>query len=178
MSQTSIRCSVLRGGTSKGLYFDAADLPSDVDTRDAVLLAAMGSPDPRQIDGMGGAHPLTSKVAVVNRSARDDADVDYLFLQVWPDRAEVSDNQNCGNLLAGVGPYAIEEGLVAPADGVTPVRMSCSTWVRSRRKSRSASPSPTMAVTAFGRSGFAIWGGRCPVGKGPNLCEAPCKCDQ
>jgi 4-oxalomesaconate tautomerase len=120
---TAIRCSVFRGGTSKGLYFLAADLPSDVDIRDRVLLAAMGSPDPRQIDGMGGAHPLTSKVAVVRRSARDDADVDYLFLQVWPDRAEVSDNQNCGNLLAGVGPFALEEGLVAPADGVTPVRI-------------------------------------------------------
>jgi 4-oxalomesaconate tautomerase len=120
---TAIRCSVFRGGTSKGLYFVAADLPSDVDTRDRVLLAAMGSPDPRQIDGMGGAHPLTSKVAVVRRSARDDADVDYLFLQVWPDRAEVSDNQNCGNLLAGVGPFALEEGLVVPMDGVTPVRI-------------------------------------------------------
>ena len=111
MSQTAIRCSVIRGGTSKGLYFRAEDLPADRATRDAVLLAAMGSPDPREIDGMGGAHPLTSKVAVVAKSARDDADVDYLFLQVWPDRAEVSDNQNCGNLLAGVGPFALEEGL-------------------------------------------------------------------
>jgi len=120
---TAIRCSVFRGGTSKGLYFLAADLPSDVDARDRVLLAAMGSPDPRQIDGMGGAHPLTSKVAVVGRSARADADVDYLFLQVWPDRAEVSDNQNCGNLLAGVGPFALEEGLVEPVDGVTPIRI-------------------------------------------------------
>ena len=78
---TAIRCSVFRGGTSKGLYFLAADLPSDVDTRDRVLLVAMGSPDPRQIDGMGGAHPLTSKVAVLRRSARDDADVDYLSVR-------------------------------------------------------------------------------------------------
>lgn len=123
MSQTAIRCSVLRGGTSKGLYFLAEDLPPDRETRDAVLLAAMGSPDPRQIDGMGGAHPLTSKVAVVGCSSRADADVDYLFLQVWPDRAEVSDNQNCGNLLAGVGPFAVEQGLVAAVDGVTPVRI-------------------------------------------------------
>jgi len=123
MTQTAVRCSVLRGGTSKGLYFLAEDLPSDRDTRDAVLMAAMGSPDPRQIDGMGGAHPLTSKVAVVGRSARADADVDYLFLQVWPDRAEVSDNQNCGNLLAGVGPFALEEGLLEPVDGGTPVRI-------------------------------------------------------
>jgi 4-oxalomesaconate tautomerase len=113
----------MRGGTSKGLYFHTTDLPSDTATRDAVLLAAMGSPDLREIDGMGGAHPLTSKVAVVNASSRDDADVDYLFLQVWPDRAEVSDSQNCGNLLAGVGPFAIEEGLVAPGEQITDVRI-------------------------------------------------------
>lgn len=123
MRQTAIRCSVLRGGTSKGLYFLAADLPADRETRDAVLLAAMGSPDPREIDGMGGAHPLTSKVAVVGKSVRDDADIDYLFLQVWPDRAEVSENQNCGNILAGIGPFAIEEGLVAATGDVTSVRV-------------------------------------------------------
>ena len=120
-SQRAIPCSVIRGGTSKGLYFHARDLPSDVTTRDAVLLAAMGAPDVREIDGMGGGHPLTSKVAVIQRSQREDADIDYLFLQVWPDRAEVSDNQNCGNLLAGVGPFAIEEGLVSARDGVTEV---------------------------------------------------------
>jgi 4-oxalomesaconate tautomerase len=123
VSQTAIPSSVLRGGTSKGLYFLAADLPNDRAVRDAVLLAAMGSPDEREIDGMGGGHPLTSKVAVVSRSARADADVDYLFLQVWPDRAEVSDNQNCGNLLAGVGPFALEQGLIAAHDGVTDVRI-------------------------------------------------------
>jgi 4-oxalomesaconate tautomerase len=123
MRQTAIRCSVYRGGTSKGLYFHAGDLPADRATRDAVLLAAMGSPDRREIDGMGGAHPLTSKVAVVKASSRADADVDYLFLQVWPDRAEVSDNQNCGNLLAGVGPFAIEEGLVAAKGAVTEIRI-------------------------------------------------------
>jgi 4-oxalomesaconate tautomerase len=123
MRQTAIRCSVIRGGTSKGLYFLADDLPQDPATRDAVLLAAMGSPDPRQIDGMGGAHPLTSKVAVVRRSTRRDADVDYLFLQVWPDRAEVSDNQNCGNLLAGVGPFALESSLLPAADETTDVRI-------------------------------------------------------
>ena len=123
---TAISCSVMRGGTSKGLVFLADDLPGDRATRDAVLLAAMGSPDERQIDGMGGSHPLTSKVAVVNRSPRDDADVEYLFLQVWPDRAEVSDGQNCGNMLAAVGPFAIEQGLVAAGDQVTPVRI----WMR------------------------------------------------
>ena len=118
-----IRCSVIRGGTSKGLYFHAGDLPHAGPTRDAVLLAAMGSPDTREIDGMGGGHPLTSKVAVVRPSQREDADVDYLFLQVWPDRAEVSDAQNCGNLLAGVGPFAIEEGLIAATGDTTKVRI-------------------------------------------------------
>jgi 4-oxalomesaconate tautomerase len=123
MAQTSLRCSLLRGGTSKGLYFRAEDLPEDRATRDAVLMAAMGSPDPRQIDGVGGAHPLTSKVAVVGPSSRPDADVNYLFLQVWPDRAEVSDNQNCGNMLAGVGPFALEEGMIPATDGTTTVRI-------------------------------------------------------
>jgi 4-oxalomesaconate tautomerase len=123
VNQTAISCSVIRGGTSKGLYFHTADLPADRETRDSVLLAAMGSPDPREIDGMGGAHPLTSKVAVVQASNRADADVDYLFLQVWPDRAEVSDNQNCGNLLAGVGPFALEEKLVAATGDLTAVRI-------------------------------------------------------
>jgi 4-oxalomesaconate tautomerase len=122
-SQTPIRCLVFRGGTSKGLYFHASDLPSDVSTRDAVLLAAMGAPDAREIDGMGGGHPLTSKVAVIKKSLRDDADVDYLFLQVWPDRAEVSDNQNCGNLLAGVGPFALEEGLLEAGNATSEVRI-------------------------------------------------------
>ena len=126
MTQTAIPCAVMRGGTSKGLVFLAGDLPADTATRDAVLLAAMGSPDGRQIDGMGGAHPLTSKVAVVSPSARADADVEYLFLQVWPDRAEVSDSQNCGNMLAAVGPFAIEQGLVPVAGPVTPVRI----WMR------------------------------------------------
>lgn len=121
--QTAIPCSVLRGGTSKGLYFLASDLPADVATRDAVLLAAMGSPDVREIDGMGGGHPLTSKVAVVSKSERAGADVDYLFLQVWPDRAEVSDQQNCGNILAGVGPFAIEQGLVDATGDITSVRI-------------------------------------------------------
>jgi 4-oxalomesaconate tautomerase len=113
----------MRGGTSKGLYFHARDLPADRATRDRVLLAAMGSPDPRQIDGLGGAHPLTSKVAVVAPSTRKDADVDYLFLQVVVDRAEVSDSQNCGNILAGIGPWAIENGLVPVRGPVTPVRI-------------------------------------------------------
>ncbi|NML12692.1 4-oxalomesaconate tautomerase [Sphingobium sp. AR-3-1] len=102
----------MRGGTSKGGYFLAEDLPADTAARDAFLLRVMGSPDPRQIDGMGGADPLTSKVAVVKKSARDGVDVDYLFLQVFVDKAVVSDAQNCGNILAGIGPFAIERGLV------------------------------------------------------------------
>lgn len=121
--QTAIPCMIFRGGTSKGLYFLEQDLPSDPALRDQVLLAAMGSPDPRQIDGLGGADSLTSKVAIVSQSARPDADVDYLFLQVSVAEALVSDRQNCGNLLAAVGPFAIERGLVAARDGVTEVRI-------------------------------------------------------
>jgi len=120
---TAIPCTVMRGGTSKGLYFLERDLPADAKTRDAVLLAAMGSPDVRQIDGMGGAHPLTSKVAVVSKVTRNDADVDYLFLQVVVDKAEVSDSQPCGNLLAGVGQFAIEKGLVKAGSPTTNVRI-------------------------------------------------------
>jgi 4-oxalomesaconate tautomerase len=111
----------MRGGTSKGGYFLKDDLSADPAERDAFLLRAMGSPDPRQIDGMGGADPLTSKVAVVSKSEREGVDVDYLFLQVFVDQAIVSDAQNCGNILAGVGPFAIERGLVAAADGATRV---------------------------------------------------------
>jgi 4-oxalomesaconate tautomerase len=121
--QTPVPCTVMRGGTSKGLYFRAQDLPPDTALRDRVLQAAMGSPDPRQIDGMGGAHPLTSKVAIVGPATRPDADVDYLFLQVVVNEARVDTSQNCGNLLAGVGPFAIEKGLVRAQDGVTDVRI-------------------------------------------------------
>jgi 4-oxalomesaconate tautomerase len=111
----------MRGGTSKGGYFLKDDLPADPEARNALLLRIMGSPDPRQIDGMGGADPLTSKVAVVSKSSREGVDVDYLFLQVFVDQALVSDAQNCGNILAGIGPFAIERGLVAARDGETKV---------------------------------------------------------
>lgn len=111
----------MRGGTSKGGYFLREDLPADPSERDAFLLRAMGSPDPRQIDGMGGADPLTSKVAVVAKSVREGIDVDYLFLQVFVDQALVSGQQNCGNILAGVGPFAIERGLVEPVSEETRV---------------------------------------------------------
>jgi 4-oxalomesaconate tautomerase len=119
----AIPATLMRGGTSKGLYFNVRDLPRERSARDRVLLAAMGSPDIRQIDGVGGAHPLTSKVAVIGPATRPDADVDYLFLQVAVDKAEVSDSQNCGNILAGVGPWAIENGMVSPAGATTPVRI-------------------------------------------------------
>ncbi|WP_267882479.1 4-oxalomesaconate tautomerase [Streptomyces sp. NRRL S-15] len=118
-----VRCLLMRGGTSKGAYFLADDLPRDPAARDDLLLRTMGSPDPRQIDGLGGAHPLTSKVAVVSVPDDPDVDVDYLFLQVAVDAAEVSDRQNCGNLLAAVGPFAVERGLVAAGDGHTSVRI-------------------------------------------------------
>lgn len=117
----SIRCMWMRGGTSKGGYFIADDLPAGKTDRDALLLRVMGSPDIRQIDGMGGADPLTSKVAVVKLSDREGVDVDYLFLQVVVDRPLVSDAQNCGNILAGVAPFAIERGLVAGHGEETPV---------------------------------------------------------
>ena len=116
-----VRCMWMRGGTSKGGYFLREDLPADVAARDAFLLGMMGSPDLLQIDGMGGADPLTSKVAVVSRSERPGIDVDYLFLQVFVDQAIVSDAQNCGNILAGVGPFAIERGLVAATGDETRV---------------------------------------------------------
>ncbi|HET6833376.1 MAG TPA: 4-oxalomesaconate tautomerase [Acidimicrobiales bacterium] len=112
-----IRCMVMRGGTSKGLYFLADDLPADEVARDLLLLGIMGSPDDRQIDGLGGAHPLTSKVAVVGPGTDGNGDVDYHFLQVVVDQAVVTDRQNCGNLLAGVAPFALERGLVEPPPG-------------------------------------------------------------
>lgn len=116
-----VPCMWMRGGTSKGAFFLAEDLPADIAARDHFLLRVMGSPDPRQIDGMGGADPLTSKVAVVSKSARPGVDVEYLFLQVFVDQPIVTDAQNCGNMLAGVGPFAIERGLVAAVDGKTNV---------------------------------------------------------
>ena len=116
-----VPCMWMRGGTSTGGYFLKSDLPEGVAERDAFLLRVMGSPDARQIDGMGGADPLTSKVAVVSRSEREGVDVDYLFLQVFVDQPIVTDAQNCGNILAGIGPFAIERGLVKAEDGETRV---------------------------------------------------------
>ena len=121
--QVPIRCMLGRGGTSKAAYFLDSDLPSDPKARDAVLLSLMGSPDARQIDGLGGAHPLTSKVAVVCKSRDAGADIDFLFGQIIPDKDVVDTTPNCGNILAGVGPFAIERGLIQAKDGVTLVKV-------------------------------------------------------
>jgi 4-oxalomesaconate tautomerase len=118
-----VRCTIMRGGSSKGAYFLDADLPRDPAARDDLLLRIMGTPDARQIDGIGGAHPLTSKVAVVGPSRDGRADVDYLFLQVGVGERMVTDRQNCGNLLAGVAPFAIERGLLRRDDGEATVRI-------------------------------------------------------
>ena len=118
-----VQAMLMRGGTSKGLFFLESDLPSPGPDRDSLLLRLMGSPDPRQIDGIGGAHPLTSKVAVVSPSSRPDADVDYLFLQLGVDTDLVTDQQNCGNILAGVAPFALERSLVAATGEVSEVRI-------------------------------------------------------
>lgn len=118
-----VPCMIIRGGTSKGLYFLERDLPADEAARDAILLRVMGSPDVKQIDGLGGAASVTSKVAIVGVSNRPDADVDYTFCQVSVDKALVSTKGNCGNISSGVGPFAIERGLVKVTEPVTYVRV-------------------------------------------------------
>jgi len=120
---TGVRCMLMRGGTSKGAYFLAEDLPADPKERDDLLLRIMGTPDPRQIDGVGGAQLVTSKVAIVSPPGGPDRDVDYLFLQLGVDEATVSDRQTCGNLLAGVGQFAVERGLVPAGGERTTVRV-------------------------------------------------------
>jgi 4-oxalomesaconate tautomerase len=130
--QTAIPCLFMRGGTSRGPFFLEADLPDDPSLRDRVLLAAMGSPDTRQIDGLGGADPLTSKVGIVSRSARPGVDLEFLFAQVLIDEARVDTTPNCGNMLAAVGPFALERGLVSPRGAETTVRiLTCNTGMLS-----------------------------------------------
>ncbi len=121
--QRGIPCMMMRGGTSKGAYFLAQDLPRDAKQRDAILLSVMGSPDATQIDGIGGAHPLRSKAAIVEKSCEAGIDVEFLFAQVGVTEALVDTSPNCGNILAGVAPFAIERGLVAAQDGTTVVRV-------------------------------------------------------
>ena len=121
--QTAIPCLFMRGGTSRGPFFDETDLPADIPTRDRVLLAVMGSPDRRQIDGLGGAHPLTSKVGIVRRSKVAGVDLDFLFAQLQPDRDTVDTTPNCGNMLAAVVPFALETGLAAAQGDTTTLRV-------------------------------------------------------
>jgi 2-methylaconitate cis-trans-isomerase PrpF len=118
-----IPCVLMRGGTSKGPYFIASDLPAQTEARDRVLVSAMGAGNLLEIDGIGGGHPLTSKVAIVSPSRTPGADVDYLFAQVRVDQRVVDTSPNCGNMIAGVGPFAIEAGMVAAQDGTTRVRI-------------------------------------------------------
>ena len=119
-----LRCAIMRGGTSKGVFIMANEYPQDPAKRDAVVLAVYGSPDVRQIDGLGGADVLTSKHAIISRSSRPDADVDYTFGQVSIDTAFVDYGGNCGNISSAVGPFAIDEGLVEPVEPVTTVRIN------------------------------------------------------
>ena len=123
MPQTAIPCLFMRGGTSRGPFFNAADLPADLHTRDRVLLAVMGSPDPRQIDGLGGAHPLTSKVGIVARSSRPGVDLEFLFAQLQPAQDAVDTTPNCGNMLAAALPFALETGLLAAQGDTTTARV-------------------------------------------------------
>jgi 2-methylaconitate cis-trans-isomerase PrpF len=116
-------CMIIRGGTSKGLYFLEKDLPKEQEERDQVLLKVMGSPDLKQINGLGGATSVTSKVAIIKVSSRPDADVDYTFAQVSVDKPLVSYKGNCGNISSGVGPFALERGLVPLKEPMTPVRI-------------------------------------------------------
>ena len=121
--QRPIPCLFMRGGTSRGPFFDAADLPADIATRDRVLLAVMGSPDKRQIDGLGGAHPLTSKVGIVSPGSKPGVDLDFLFAQLQPAKDTVDTTPNCGNMLAAVVPFALETGLVRPQGDETTLRV-------------------------------------------------------
>ena len=121
--QLAITCMLMRGGTSKGAFFRGADLPIDLHERDRVLLAAMGSPDRRQIDGLGGAHPLTSKAAVVSKSTMPNIDLEFLFAQLQPDSDKVDTTPNCGNMLAAVVPFALESGLIVAQGETTTVRV-------------------------------------------------------
>ncbi len=121
--QTAIPCLFMRGGTSRGPFFRSSDLPADVATRDKVLLAVMGSPDKRQIDGLGGAHPLTSKVGIVSKGSKPGVDLDFLFAQLQPDKDTVDTTPNCGNMLAAVVPFALEAGLLKARGKATTARV-------------------------------------------------------
>lgn len=122
--QHAIPCLLMRGGTSRAACFHRTDLPEDADRLSAVLAAVMGGPDAIQVDGIGGGHPLNNKVAVIGPATVPDADVDYLFLQVVPGEGRASSAQNCGNVLAAVGPFALETGLVKPRGDETVITVN------------------------------------------------------
>lgn len=146
---TEVPCTLMRGGTSKGLYFLREHVPAAPAERDAFLLRVMGSPDARQINGIGGADPLTSKVGLVSRSQHPGADVDYLFLQVFVDKPLVSTSQNCGNILAGVAQFAIENGLVPAESPRTSVRI----YMENVRQTATATvETPSRKVTYAGNT--------------------------
>src|SRR5437868_7003053 len=147
MSELEIPCMVMRGGTSKGPLFLASDLPADARARDDLLLSLMGSPDMRQIDGIGGGDSLTSQALIVSRSARGDSDVDYLFAQVAVAQGEVDTTPNCGNMLAAVACFAIERRLVESTNGLTRVRMFN---LNTRRLVEAHVPTPDKRVTYEG----------------------------
>jgi 2-methylaconitate cis-trans-isomerase PrpF len=119
-----LRCVIMRGGTSKAVFLRENDLPKDKALRDKIILSVFGSPDVRQIDGLGGADVLTSKLAIIGPSSRSDADVDYLFAQVGIDKPVVDYKGNCGNISSAVGPFAIDEGLVRANEPMTTVRIN------------------------------------------------------
>jgi methylitaconate Delta-isomerase len=148
-----IRVAIIRGGTSKGVFLLADDLPADPALRDEVILRIFGSPDPRQIDGVGGADPLTSKVAIVGRSGRADADVEYTIGYVGIDKAVVDYEGNCGNISQGVGPFAIDEGLVRILEPITRVRI-----FNTNTKKIIEAEVPVSAGKALSEGDFAIDG--------------------
>jgi len=152
----SVRATLMRGGSSKGLYFLGSDLPAEKPMRDAVLLASYGSPDARQVDGLGGADPLTSKAAIVDVSERDDADVVYTFCQVGIEDAAVSTGGNCGNMLSGVGAFAILRGLVKGVDPITTVRIF------------TTNTQQVIIASIPTQKGMPIWDGDCSIAGVPD----------
>jgi len=151
-----VRATLMRGGSSKGLYFLGSDLPAEKPMRDAVLLASYGSPDARQVDGLGGADPLTSKAAIVDVSERDDADVEYTFCQVGIEDAAVSTGGNCGNMLSGVGAFAILRGLVKGVDPITTVRIF------------TTNTQQVVIASIPTQKGMPIWDGDCSIAGVPD----------
>jgi 2-methylaconitate cis-trans-isomerase PrpF len=151
-----VRATLMRGGSSKGLYFLGSDLPAEKPMRDAILLASYGSPDARQVDGVGGADPLTSKAAIVDISERDDADVEYTFCQVGIEDAAVSTGGNCGNMLSGVGAFAILRGLVKGVDPLTTVRIF------------TTNTQQVVIASIPTQEGMPIWDGDCSIAGVPD----------